>query len=315
MTEFAGRFEGKRAIITGAASGIGKAAAVRYAAEGGHVMVADVQDELGEAVVREITEAGGQAFYHHLDVSDEQAWTDAVAKAVEVMGGIDFLANDAGIGDNEPLDVTSKETYDRVIAITQTSVFLGTKAAEAELKKSQGSVVNTSSIFGIAGGFGTSPAYAFAKGAVRTFSKNNALGFAPAGVRVNSVHPGFIDTPILGETDRQMLADAAPLKRVASRRRSPPPCCSWPRTMPRSSPVPSSWWTADPWPSDLSAEDLPPRLTRPPAEAKARRRPVRPSSGLRLLCPVRRTGRARRRRRPPGARRRAARSPAGQPGW
>ena len=73
MTEFAGRFEGKRAIITGAASGIGKAAAVRYAAEGGHVMVADVQDELGEGVVREITEAGGQAFYHHLDVSDEQA--------------------------------------------------------------------------------------------------------------------------------------------------------------------------------------------------------------------------------------------------
>lgn len=214
MTEFAGRFEGKRAIITGAASGIGKAAAVRYAAEGGHVMVADVQDELGEAVVREITEAGGQAFYHHLDVADEQAWNDAVAKAVEVMGGIDFLANDAGIGDNEPLDVTSKETYDRVIAITQTSVFLGTKAAEAELKKSQGSVVNTSSIFGIAGGFGTSPAYAFAKGAVRTFSKNNALGFAPAGVRVNSIHPGFIDTPILGETDRQMLADAAPLKRV-----------------------------------------------------------------------------------------------------
>lgn len=164
MTVFAGRFEGKRAIITGAASGIGKAAAVRYAAEGGHVMVADVQDELGEAVVREITEAGGQAFYHHLDVSDEQAWTDAVAKAVEVMGGIDFLANNAGIGDNEPLDVTSKETYDRVIAITQTSVFLGTEAAAEELRKRKGSVVNTSSI--------------------------------------------------LGETDRQMLADAAPMKRV-----------------------------------------------------------------------------------------------------
>lgn len=130
---------------------------MRYAAEGGHVMVADVNAELGEAVVQEITEAGGKAFFQQLDVSSEDSWAEAVDTAVEVMGGIDFLANNAGIGDNEPLDVTTKETYDRVIAITQTSVLLGTRAAEAELKKSQGSVLNTSSIFGIAGGFGTAP--------------------------------------------------------------------------------------------------------------------------------------------------------------
>jgi NAD(P)-dependent dehydrogenase (short-subunit alcohol dehydrogenase family) len=102
-----------------------------------------------------------------------------------------------------------------VVAVTQTSVFLGEKAAAAALKDSgYGAVVNVSSMFGIVGGFGTSPAYAAAKGAVRTLTKNTALGWATEGVRVNSVHPGFIDTPILGDTDRKLLTDTTPMARL-----------------------------------------------------------------------------------------------------
>ena len=118
-------------------------------------------------------------------------------------------------GGGEPIEVTSKETYDRVIAITQTSVFLGHKAAAQALKASgNGAVVNVSSMFGIVGGFGTSPAYHAAKGAVRILTKSIALGWAKEGVRVNSVHPGYVDTPILGDTDRDMLIGATPMGRL-----------------------------------------------------------------------------------------------------
>src|SRR5690606_39111190 len=127
-----------------------------------------------------------------------------------------ILVNNAGIGDDEPIEATSKETYDRVIAITQTSVFLGHKAAAQALKASgNGAVVNVSSMFGIVGGFGTSPAYHAAKGAVRLLTKSTALGWATDAVRVTSVHPGFVATPILGETDRPLLADIPPMGRVA----------------------------------------------------------------------------------------------------
>lgn len=130
-------------------------------------------------------------------------------------GKLNILVNNAGIGDNEPIEVTTKEMWDKVVAVTQTSVFLGTKAAGEALKASgNGSVVNTSSMFGIIGGFGTAPAYHAAKGAVRLLTKSTALGWAKQGVRVNSVHPGFIQTPILGETDQQMLADITPMGRI-----------------------------------------------------------------------------------------------------
>lgn len=131
-------------------------------------------------------------------------------------GGLDLLINNAGIGDDQPIEETSKDTYDRVIAITQTSVFLGHKAASAALKRSgDGAVVNVSSMFGIVGGFGTSPSYHAAKGAVRLLTKSTALGWVKEGVRVNSVHPGFVETPILGDTDRDMLATATPMGRLA----------------------------------------------------------------------------------------------------
>src|SRR5690606_34228976 len=126
-----------------------------------------------------------------------------------------ILVNNAGIGDTEALEVTTVDTWNKVVAVTQTSVFLGMKAASDALKQSgHGSVVNISSMYGIVGS-GVSPAYHAAKGAVRLLTKTTALGWAQEGVRVNSVHPGFVDTPILGETDRKMLADTTPMGRIA----------------------------------------------------------------------------------------------------
>lgn len=159
---------------------------------------------------------GYKASYKRLDVVSESDWQRVVAEVVSEHGKLNILVNNAGIGDNEPIEVTSKETWDKVIAITQTSVFLGSKAASEALKASgNGAMVNTSSMFGIVGGFGTGPAYHAAKGAVRLITKSVALGWATEGVRVNSVHPGFVETPILGETDRKMLADITPMGRLA----------------------------------------------------------------------------------------------------
>ena len=209
-----GRFNGRVALVTGGASGIGKATAKRIAAEGGSVVIADVQDEAGAAAVAEIEGNGGVAAFVHLDVTDEQGWADAVAETVERFGGLDVLVNNAGIGDTEPIEVTTAETWDKVVAVTQTSVFLGMKAAADALKRSgHGSVVNISSMYGIVGS-GVSPAYHAAKGAVRLLTKTTALGWAQEGVRVNSVHPGYIDTPILGDTDRDMLVGATPMGRL-----------------------------------------------------------------------------------------------------
>ena len=211
-----GRFNGRVALVTGAASGIGKATALRLAGEGAAVVVADIQEAQGAEVVSEIEASGGRAIYQWLDVSSEQSWTDAVSRIVRDLGGIDVLVNNAGIGDTEPIEVTTKATWDKVVAITQTSVFLGQKAAAEALKKSgHGAVVNISSMFGIVGGFGTSPAYHAAKGAVRLLTKSTALGWVKDGVRVNSVHPGFVDTPILGDTDRDLLRNLTPMKRLA----------------------------------------------------------------------------------------------------
>jgi NAD(P)-dependent dehydrogenase (short-subunit alcohol dehydrogenase family) len=195
-----GRLDGRVALVTGAASGIGKACAERLAEEGAAVLATDIQDEAGEAVAAGIRERGGQAVYAHHDVTSEDEWQAAVERATSELGGLDILVNNAGIGDLKPIEETAKEDYDRTIAVTQTSVFLGMKAAGEALKASgHGSVINISSIFGASGGFGVSPAYHAAKGAVRILTKNVALRWATDGVRVNSVHPGFVDTPILDQ--------------------------------------------------------------------------------------------------------------------
>jgi NAD(P)-dependent dehydrogenase (short-subunit alcohol dehydrogenase family) len=209
------RFSGKAALVTGAASGIGKATALRFAAEGARVVVADVNETAGAATVAEIEAAGGEGRFQALNVTDEAAWDAAVAETVAAYGALDILVNNAGIGDALPIEQTTIENWDRTIAVTQTSVFLGMKAASSALKAAaSGTVVNVSSMYGIVGGAFAGPAYQAAKGAVRLLTKNAALHWAGDGVRVNSVHPGFIDTPILADTDRGALASSTPLGRL-----------------------------------------------------------------------------------------------------
>jgi NAD(P)-dependent dehydrogenase (short-subunit alcohol dehydrogenase family) len=192
------RLEGRVALVTGAASGIGKATARRLADEGAAVLVTDIQTEAGEATVKEIKDAGGKAAFHQHDVTSESEWGAACAKAVEEFGGLDILGNNAGMGDLKNIEDTTLEEWNRTVAIDQTGVFLGMKVAAPQLKESEhASVINISSIFGSSGGFGGSPAYHAAKGAVRTLTKNVALHWATEGIRVNSIHPGFIATPIL----------------------------------------------------------------------------------------------------------------------
>jgi NAD(P)-dependent dehydrogenase (short-subunit alcohol dehydrogenase family) len=195
------RLEGRVALITGAASGIGKTTARRLADEGAAVLVTDVQVEAGEATVKELVDSGVKAAFFRHDVTSEEDWDAAVAKAVEEFGGLDILVNNAGMGDIKPIEETTLAEWERTVAIDQTGVFLGMRAAAAALKQSEhASVINISSIFGTSGGFGVSPAYHAAKGAVRTLTKNVALHWATEGVRVNSIHPGFIATPILEQS-------------------------------------------------------------------------------------------------------------------
>jgi NAD(P)-dependent dehydrogenase (short-subunit alcohol dehydrogenase family) len=213
------RLNERIALITGAASGIGAATALRLANEGAAVVLTDIGDGDGEKVAATIRDAGGRAVYFHLDVADEVQWVTAVERTMAEFGRLDILVNNAGIGDLGTIEDTTLEQYARTISVDQTGVFLGMKAAAEALKSSgHGSIVNISSIFGTSGGFGTSPAYHAAKGAIRTLTKNIALHWADAGVRVNSIHPGFIDTPILDDTKgtpfEATIIDLTPMGRL-----------------------------------------------------------------------------------------------------
>jgi 3alpha(or 20beta)-hydroxysteroid dehydrogenase len=188
------RLDGKVALITGGARGQGAAEARLFAALGASVVIGDVLSAEGELVAKEL---GDAAVFVALDVTSETAWAQAVATTIEQFGRLDVLVNNAGIALFLPLMQTSLEDYRRVIDINQTGVFLGMKAVvPAMADTGNGSIINISSIEGLVGTPGLI-AYGASKFAVRGMTKIAALELATSGIRVNSVHPGAIDTPML----------------------------------------------------------------------------------------------------------------------
>ena len=191
-----GRLEGTVAIITGGASGIGKAAATRFIAEGAATVVTDLDDDAAKTLVSEL---GEKAHFIHQDVTDPDGWRAVIDGTLEVFGRLDVLVNNAGIGAGQPIEAESYDSWQHIMKVNGDSVFLGCRAAVNAMKDGGGgSIINMSSIHGISPD-GFVPSYAASKGAVRLLTKSVALHCAQAGynIRCNSVHPGYISTPLL----------------------------------------------------------------------------------------------------------------------
>ncbi len=211
------RLKDKVAIVTGAGNGMGEAEARLFAAEGAKVVVADLLGDAAETVAAGIRAGGGEAVAATIDVTSEPAWVSLIAKTLAGYGRLDILVNNAGISGSSVGDPDGLEGWLRVIAVNQTSVFLGTKLAAGQMAKTGGgSIINISSIMGFIGGASGHPAYHASKGAVRIYSKAAAVRYGPSGVRVNTVHPGYMP-PMLNATNAGERADkiaATPLRRL-----------------------------------------------------------------------------------------------------
>ena len=187
------RLEGKVAIITGGANGMGAEECRVFAREGAKVVIADILEEEGKQVEAEIAESGGDAVFVRLDVTSEDNWQAAVDAAVSRYGKLDVLVNNAGIGRGVGSDGLSVENWDALMNINAKGVFLGMKYAIPEMQKAGGgSIVNISSISGIVGQRQVHMGYNASKGAVRIVTKSAAVQYAQDGIRVNSVHPGLM---------------------------------------------------------------------------------------------------------------------------
>ena len=190
--------------MTGGGAGIGRAACVLLAREGARVAVTDLDEENGRQVVKKITEAHGTAEFWHLDVSHEAEVEKVFQEVRERFGGIDILVNNAGIaGTSKPTHEISEEEWDRVMAVNVKGVFFCTKHAIPAMQDAGGgSIINLSSIYGIIGAADLPPYHA-SKGAVRLMTKTDALLYAKEKIRVNSIHPAFIWTPLVEALGRE----------------------------------------------------------------------------------------------------------------
>ena len=187
------RLDGKVALISGGARGMGAEEARIFAREGAKVVIGDISEDDGKAVEAQIAEAGGQALFVRLDVTQEADWANVVDLAVSSFGKLDILVNNAGISSRAFTDDTGIEAWDKIMEVNSKGVFLGSRAAVPKmLEAGGGSIVNISSIMGLVGSAGGHPAYNASKGAVRIFSKAMAVRHGKDNIRVNSVHPGFM---------------------------------------------------------------------------------------------------------------------------
>lgn len=209
------RLDGKVALITGAARGQGAAAARRYVAEGARVAIADVENDEGEALSEEL---GAAATYFPLDVTEEKQWESTVDGVLKAFDGLDILINNAGVVHFAAVADTSLADYERVIGVNQIGPFLGMRAVAATMSAAgSGSIINVSSIEGLAA-LPFAMSYTASKFAVRGMTKVAALELGDKGVRVNSVHPGVIDTKMLRDTAGPGV-DPSPIgEKVALRR-------------------------------------------------------------------------------------------------
>ena len=208
------RLQDKVIIITGAAQGMGETHARLCIAEGAKVVLTDINSEKGDALAKEL---GANAIFIKHDVTSEENWAHVVKATQDKFGQIDVLVNNAGITTSKSILDTSLEDYRKIIEINQVSVFLGMKAVIPAMKAAkQGSIINISSINGLVGG---AIGYTDSKFAVRGMTKAVALECAPYGIRVNSIHPGVIATPMIMQGDTKdvvaAFAKSIPMKRVA----------------------------------------------------------------------------------------------------
>jgi 3alpha(or 20beta)-hydroxysteroid dehydrogenase len=210
-----GRLENKVAIVTGGAQGQGAGIARAFVAEGAKVVVADVADEPGEALAAEL---GDAAWFRHHDVSDEASWTSLVAETEARFGPVSVLANNAGILRFGEIETMPTEEFELLFRVNQLGCFLGMKAVARTMREhGGGSIINASSIEGL-GGMASCAGYSATKFAIRGMTKVAAMELGPKGIRVNSVHPGMVDTPMTrvhgGDAAMEYGATKIPLGRV-----------------------------------------------------------------------------------------------------
>ena len=200
MTTVSERIKDKVVLLSGATGGLGRATAVRLAEEGAHLVLTDLDEQACKTLAEDLAGTPGRHLAARLDVADESQWVEVAEAILREYGRLDGLVNNAAIGSLATVEDETVERWDAVMSVGSTGVWLGMKHLGPLIAASGGgSIVNLSSILGTVGGLGNSAAYHAAKGAVRTLTKNAALHWATAGVRVNSLHPGFIGTAQLLE--------------------------------------------------------------------------------------------------------------------